>query len=134
MGRCSTCCHGRKYLLLMNSHVNMRQNKETCLLQIKFLLFQVIFIFYCVQWVPVKYGDVEYPMYAHILGFGMSLASMLWIPGYAVYYLCTQHGSLRDVSILKALHLFVLTINISLYKTTDYIDTTFSSSSESLKE
>ena len=28
----------------------------------------------------------------------MSLASMLWIPGYAIYYIATQRGSLRDVS------------------------------------
>ena len=59
---------------------------------------QIIFLFYCIKWVPVKYGDVEYPMYAHIIGFGMSLSSMLWIPGYAIYYLATQRGSLRDVS------------------------------------
>ena len=37
-------------------------------------------------------------MYAHIIGLGMSLASMLWIPGYAIYYIVTQRGSLRDVS------------------------------------
>lgn len=28
----------------------------------------VIFIFYCVQWEPVKYGTVEYPDWAHIIG------------------------------------------------------------------
>ena len=39
-------------------------------------------------------------MYAHIIGLGMSLASMLWIPGYAIYYIVTQRGSLRDVSYL----------------------------------
>ena len=60
--------------------------------------FKVIFGFYCVQWVPVKYGEVEYPMYAHVIGLIMSLASMLWIPGYAIYYICRQRGSLRDVS------------------------------------
>ena len=46
----------------------------------------------------MKYGEVEYPMYAHIIGLFMSLASMLWIPGYAIYYIATQRGSLRDVS------------------------------------
>jgi len=35
-------------------------------------------------------------MYAHVLGFGMSLASMLWIPGYAIYYILNQRGSLKD--------------------------------------
>jgi hypothetical protein len=28
----------------------------------------------------------------------MSAASMLWIPGYAIYYIATERGSLRDVS------------------------------------
>ena len=37
-------------------------------------------------------------MFAHIIGFGLSLASMLWIPGYALYYICMQRGNLRDVS------------------------------------
>ena len=46
----------------------------------------------------MKYGEVEYPMYAHVIGAVMSLASMLWIPGYAIYYIATQRGSLRDVS------------------------------------
>lgn len=55
-----------------------------------------IFLFYCFMWQPVKYGKVDYPMYAHVFGFLMSLASMLWIPGYAIYYLLTQRGSLRD--------------------------------------
>ena len=46
----------------------------------------------------MTYGKIQYPMYAHILGFGMSLASMLWIPGYAIYYILNQRGSLKDVS------------------------------------
>ena len=59
---------------------------------------QIIFLFYCVQWTPIKYGKVEYPMGAHAIGFVMSLASMLWIPGYAVYFVVfKQRGSLRDV-------------------------------------
>ena len=51
------------------------------------------------MWEPLKYGeDVEYPFYMHAIGFVMSLASMLWIPGYALYYIISQRGSLRDVS------------------------------------
>ena len=49
------------------------------------------------SWKPVKYGDVEYPTWAHILGFIMSMASMLWIPGYAIYYLATETGSFQEV-------------------------------------
>ncbi len=48
----------------------------------------------------VKYGNVEYPMYAHFIGLAMSLMSMLWIPGYAIYYILNQRGSLKDVSII----------------------------------
>ena len=32
------------------------------------LVMGVIFIFYCVQWEPVKYGTVVYPDWAHIIG------------------------------------------------------------------
>ena len=60
--------------------------------------FQVIFLSYCIYFTPLKYGNVEYPTYAHILGFGMSFASMFWIPSYAVYYIATERGSLKDVS------------------------------------
>jgi len=56
----------------------------------------VIFIFYCVQWEPVKYGTVEYPNWAHIIGFIMSFSSMIWIPGYALYWMYTTRGSIRD--------------------------------------
>ena len=65
--------------------------------RVAFLCFQSIFIFYVIKWSPVKYGSVEYPFWAHGIGFVMSAASMLWIPGYAVYYIMTERGSLRDV-------------------------------------
>ena len=61
----------------------------------------MVFFSYFISWKPVKYGKTEYPMYAHILGFGMSFASMLWIPGYAIYYILMQRGSLRDVRFEK---------------------------------
>jgi len=56
----------------------------------------VIFLFYCVKWEPVKYGTVEYPLWAHIVGFVISASSMMWIPGYALYYLYKTKGSLRE--------------------------------------
>jgi solute carrier family 6 GABA transporter-like protein 1 len=60
------------------------------------LVMALVFISYFISWTPVKYGEVEYPMFAHIIGFGLSLASMLWIPGYALYYICMQRGNMRD--------------------------------------
>ena len=63
---------------------------------------QAIFLSYLFMWEPLKYGeDIEYPFYMHAIGFGMSLSSMLWIPGYAIYYVLSQRGSFRDVSLLN---------------------------------
>jgi len=56
-----------------------------------------IFLSYLFMWEPLKYGEnIEYPFHMHAIGFVMSLASMLWIPGYAIYYLISQRGSFRD--------------------------------------
>lgn len=60
------------------------------------LVMGVIFLFYCIKWEPVKYGSVEYPLWAHIVGFVISASSMMWIPGYALYYLYKTKGSLRE--------------------------------------
>ena len=63
------------------------------------LRFQIIFLCYVIWWKPVKYGKVTpYPLWAHSMGFCMSLASMMWIPGYAAYFMVTQRGSFKDVS------------------------------------
>lgn len=52
---------------------------------------------------PVTYGeDYEYPKWAEYMGLCMSFTSMIWVPGYAIYYLVTQPGTLREVSSVKA--------------------------------
>ena len=61
------------------------------------IVMAVIFMSYLISWSPVKYGSIEYPMYAHVIGLIMSMASMLWIPGYAIYYILNQRGTLKDV-------------------------------------
>ena len=68
----------------------------------------VIFLFYCFRWEPVKYGSVEYPAWAHTIGFFMSLSSMVWIPGYAIYWMCTTRGSIKDVSFLSLWTILIL--------------------------
>ncbi|KAF4526828.1 hypothetical protein B566_EDAN017289 [Ephemera danica] len=56
-----------------------------------------IFIFYIAQYQPIRYGQsYYYPTWAEVMGFGMSFASMLWIPGYAVYYLISQPGTVKE--------------------------------------
>ena len=55
-----------------------------------------VFVFYLVSYSPVKYGDYEYPFWAQMVGIGLSCASMVWVPLYAVYYLLTKEGSLTE--------------------------------------
>ena len=40
-----------------------------------------------VSYSPVIYGDYKYPQWAEMLGLCLSLASMVWVPLYALYYL-----------------------------------------------
>jgi len=60
------------------------------------LVMLVIFFFYIIKFEPVKYGNVSYPTWAHVIGLLMSASSMLWIPGYAIYYLWTGEGTLAE--------------------------------------
>jgi len=56
-----------------------------------------VFIFYIYSYEPVKYGhDYTYPKWAEILGLFMSFSSMIWVPGYAVYYVLTQPGTIME--------------------------------------
>ena len=52
------------------------------------------FVFYS----PVKYNNVyEYPGWAIAIGWLLILASLLWIPGYAIYKFLQYPGTLREV-------------------------------------
>ncbi|XP_067009131.2 sodium- and chloride-dependent GABA transporter 1 [Anabrus simplex] len=56
-----------------------------------------IFIFYCIQYEPIKYGkDYQYPAWAEGVGFMMSVASMIWVPAYAIYYVLFSPGSIKE--------------------------------------
>ena len=60
-----------------------------------------VFIFYCISYEPVKYGhDYSYPKWAEGLGLLMSVSSMIWVPGYALYYVLTQPGTIMEVCAL----------------------------------
>jgi Sodium:neurotransmitter symporter family. len=66
---------------------------------IQHVVFQAIFIFYCVDYEPIKYGkSYNYPRWAEGIGFGVSFASMIWVPAYAIYYVLTAPGSVKEVS------------------------------------
>ncbi len=73
-------------MLLLSSHFN-------CIL----MLLQSIFIFYFVKYTPIKYAETyHYPGWGEALGFMISFSSMIWVPAYALYYLLTTKGSLRE--------------------------------------
>lgn len=61
------------------------------------LVMFAVFIFYCISYSPVTYGhDYVYPNWAEILGLLMSFSSMIWVPGYAIYYVLTQPGTIME--------------------------------------
>jgi len=61
-----------------------------------FMLF--IFVFYFIKYKPITYGEhYEYPPWGEGIGFMISLSSMLWVPGYFIYYFLTTPGTWREV-------------------------------------
>merc|ERR1719383_1199124 len=61
-----------------------------------FMVF--IFVFYFIKYTPITYGnDYEYPPWGEALGFLISFSSMIWVPGYAVYYVLFTPGSWSEV-------------------------------------
>lgn len=55
-----------------------------------------IFLWSVVQYVPIRYGDYEYPGWGEALGLLVSCSSMVWIPGYAVYYMLSTEGTFME--------------------------------------
>ena len=48
-----------------------------------------------VSYSPVTYGDYTYPAWAELLGLCLSLASMVWVPLYALYYITCKEVEVR---------------------------------------
>jgi len=55
-----------------------------------------VFIFYIVSFKPVTLATYEYPGWAEGLGLCFSFASMIWVPGYALYYVLFTPGSIMQ--------------------------------------
>jgi len=56
-----------------------------------------VFIFFCYSFDAPTYGNnYTYPKWAEVFGIFLSMSSMLWIPGYAIYYLFTEPGTFRE--------------------------------------
>lgn len=83
------------------------------------LIFQFIFVFQIVQYKPLKYGSsYEYPTWAEIVGVCLSLSSMVWIPGYALYYVIITPGSFKEVNVTMfacKLHAYELYLKLLSY-------------------
>ncbi|XP_056638434.1 sodium- and chloride-dependent GABA transporter 1-like [Diorhabda sublineata] len=58
------------------------------------LVMAVIFISQCFEYQRLYYGNYEYPLWADIIGLGLSFSSMMWIPAYLIYYISSQPGSI----------------------------------------
>ncbi|KAK3700358.1 hypothetical protein QZH41_009772, partial [Actinostola sp. cb2023] len=56
----------------------------------------VLFFFSLAQWSGVSYGDYKYPPWAEFVGWVMAFASMLFIPGIAIYKICRRKGPLKE--------------------------------------
>ncbi|XP_013792459.1 sodium- and chloride-dependent GABA transporter 1-like, partial [Limulus polyphemus] len=55
-----------------------------------------IFLFSVLKYEGVTYANTyKYPWWGEMLGWGMSLAAIIWIPCYAIYYLMTTSGTLK---------------------------------------
>jgi hypothetical protein len=60
-------------------------------------LDQGIFVFSVIRYEKLVYAGIyEYPLWGELLGWSMAMASILWIPGYAVYYLLRQEGTITE--------------------------------------
>ena len=56
-----------------------------------------MFVFYFAKYTPITYAKTyAYPGWGEALGFCISGSSMIWVPGYALYYLWKTPGTLKE--------------------------------------
>ncbi|XP_042907989.1 sodium- and chloride-dependent GABA transporter 2 [Parasteatoda tepidariorum] len=56
-----------------------------------------IFFFSIVDYSPLVYAQVyRYPWWGEMMGWLIALSSMIWIPGYIIYYIYTAQGTLKQ--------------------------------------
>ena len=70
-----------------------------------YFVLQGIFAFQCVQFERITYNDTYlYPWWADLVGWFMTLASLMFIPGIALYKLCTVPGNLTLKEVCSQIH------------------------------
>ena len=60
-------------------------------------LFQGVFVYYIYSYEAVTFGeDYKYPKWAEVLGLCISFSSMIWVILYAIYWMITTPGTLKE--------------------------------------
>ena len=75
----------------------------SCIIDTLRFFSQGVFLFYAIQFEPVKYKDYEYPGWAHGIGAMMALSSVSIIPFYMIYLYFATPGNTMQVSIYVCL-------------------------------
>ena len=60
-------------------------------------VFQAVILFSWMDYKPVTLGSYDYPVWADVLGFFMSVTIVISIPAYAVYAIWSEDGSFLQV-------------------------------------
>ncbi|TRY69960.1 hypothetical protein TCAL_04885 [Tigriopus californicus] len=93
-------CFGAKKLYTCIEHMTGQKISwyfYLCWMVISPAFMMFIFIFYFAKYTPIKYANTyEYPKWGEVLGFIISSSSMIWVPGYAVYYLWITPGTWNE--------------------------------------
>ncbi|XP_076806648.1 sodium- and chloride-dependent GABA transporter 2-like isoform X2 [Clavelina lepadiformis] len=76
---------------------------KICLRYLIPILSLCILIFFCVMYKPLVLNGYEYPTWANAIGWLMSLASILCVPGFFLLNLCKGNGTIYE-RLASALH------------------------------
>ena len=72
------------------------------LIAFSIITFQVIFIWFCIDWTGISYNDVQYPGWAEFLGWMLCISAILCVPGYAIHrYLKLETGTPYEVTTMQ---------------------------------
>lgn len=64
-----------------------------------FSLIQFVVIASTVKSSGLKYDDYTFPQWANVLGWGVAMSSMLFVPCYAIYKFLSVSGTFKEVRI-----------------------------------